>query len=447
MTCTAGRVFVACVGLALYGISATAHAQTDDPPETPAPEEDVLAEALAEDAVDVAPAPEPVEDPPSEDPPDEVSPEELRALEEALAADLADATPAPAMAASPSTSTNQVALDIAFILDVVGAWFSDEDPLQGGGHDPRVTGFNLQQLELSVGASVDPFFRFDANLVFGLFGVELEEAYASTLALPHNLKVRAGQFLTRFGRLNNTHPHAWSFIDQPIVNSKFLGGEGSRGLGAELSWLTPLPWYVELVGTTTMADGECCARSFYGGDNLGVHSPADLLYTTRVAQFFPLGDSLSLLWGLSAQFGPNASGHGNRTEIYGSDLYLRYRPPSATSRMSLSLQLEGMFRTRQVPDDVLQDFGGRGELIWEISPRFETGVRHELVSGVANDPLDPEWTSMRHRSTAQFTFRPSHFSRLRFQTSADMPSFRDAPIYAAMLALEVLVGAHGAHAF
>lgn len=407
MTCTTCRVIAACVGLATFGHGLPANAQASD----------------------------------------ELTPAELRALEEALAEDAA-ATATPTVAAAPSTPTaNQVALDVAFILDVVGAWFSDDDPMQGGGHDPRVTGFSLQQLELSVGASVDPFFRFDANLVFGLFGVELEEAYASTLALPGNLKVRAGQFLTRFGRLNNTHPHSWNFVDQPIVNSKFLGGEGSRGLGAELSWLTPLPWYVELVGATTMADGECCARSFYGGDNLGVHTPADLLYTARVAQFFPLSDTWSLLWGISAQFGPNATGHGNRTEIYGSDLYLRYRPPSATSRMALSLQLEGMFRTRQVPDDALQDFGGRGELVWEIGPRFETGVRHELVSGVANDPLDPEWTSMRHRSTAQVTFRPSHFSRLRLQGSADIPSFRDAPIYAAMLALEVLVGAHGAHAY
>ena len=55
---------------------------------------------------------------------------------------------------------------------------------------------------------VDPYFRFDSNLVFSQFGVEIEEAYATTLDLPANLQVRAGQFLTRFGRINATHPHA-----------------------------------------------------------------------------------------------------------------------------------------------------------------------------------------------------------------------------------------------
>lgn len=393
------------------------------------------------------PEPEPEPSPPSDG---EVSAEELQALEAALAADeeddagevnLAAATPAPAGA-----SATTVSMDIAFILDVAGAWFSEES-LQVGAHDPRVTGFNFQQLEMSLGASVDPYFRFDANLVFAPFGVEVEEAYASTLALPGNLKLRAGQFLTRMGRLNATHPHSWSFLDQPIVNGKFFGGEGSRGLGVELSWLTPLPWYVDVIGAATMADGECCARSFYGGDNLGVDSPEDLLYTARVEQFFPLGESLSLLWGLSAQFGPNASGQQNRSEIYGSDLYLRYRPLASTSRTTVSLQLEGLFRSRQVPDDVLQDAGGRAELVWGITPRWETGARYEFTSGVEDDPLDPDWTSERQRIAVQGTFYPSHFSRLRLQPSIDLPAWRDDPIYAVMLGLEVLVGAHGAHAF
>lgn len=394
---------------------------------------------------------------PAEPTTDDVSDDELRALEAALQADAeqpssareaSDDGAAPTVAStSGPAGANQVALDIAFILDVAGAWFSAEEPLQLGAHDPTVTGFNFQQLELSLGASVDPYFRFDANLVFALFGVEIEEAYASTLSLPANLKVRAGLFLTQFGRLNATHPHSWSFVDQPIVNGKFFGSEGSRGLGTELSWLSPLPWYVDVIGAVTMADGECCARSFYGGDNLGVRTPADLLYTTRVEQFFPLSDTLSLLWGISAQFGPNSTGLGNRSEIYGTDLYLRYRPLQSTSRMALSLQLEGMLRTRQVPDDVLQDFGGRGELVWSMTPRWETGARYELVTGVEDDPLDPDWVGERQRISAQATFYPSHFSRLRLQPSVDLPSWFEDPVYAVMLSLEVLVGAHGAHEY
>ena len=56
--------------------------------------------------------------------------------------------------------------NISFIADVAFAWFSVDEPLMVGGHDPHASGFMLQQLELAVGASVDPFFRFDGNIVF-----------------------------------------------------------------------------------------------------------------------------------------------------------------------------------------------------------------------------------------------------------------------------------------
>lgn len=388
---------------------------------------------------------------------DDVSADEMRALEAALAADADVETEEPAGLPDPAGTSassgisngmlSAVNLDLAFILDVAGAWFSADEPLQLGAHDPSRTGFNFQQLEMSIGASVDPYFRFDANLVFSPFGVEVEEAYGTTLALPGNLQVRAGQFLTSFGRLNPTHPHAWTFLDQPIANGKFFGGEGSRGLGVELSWLSPLPWYVELLGSANQADGECCARSFFGGDNPGVRGPQDLLYTTRVEQFFPFSDAWSLLWGISAQFGPNSTGLSNRTEIYGTDLYLRYRPVDSTNRSALGLQIEGMFRTRQVPGALLQDFGGYATLDYQLSARWQTAVRHEWVSGVDDDPLDPDWTGDRHRSSVQATFFPSHFARLRLQLAYDAPSWLEEPGYAAMLGLELLVGAHGSHEY
>ncbi len=330
---------------------------------------------------------------------------------------------------------------------MAGAWFEADDPMQTGSHDPNQTGFTLQQLELHIEHNVDPFFRFDANIVFALFGVEVEEAYATTLDLPANFQMRAGQFLTRFGRLNPTHPHSWSFVDQPITHGKFFGGEGSRGLGAELSWLAPLPWYAEVIGSVNNADGACCARSFYGGQNPGVTDPTDLLYTTALKQFFPLGPDFSLFWGASAQFGPNPTGQGNRTEIYGTDLYLRYRPTQAQGVTHVSWQTEALVRQRQVPNGILRDWGLYSQLIWQINNRWETGARYEQVSGVVDDPLDPEWTQIRRRASIQGTFYPSHFSRLRLQGSWNQPQWLNRSDFAVLLSLEVLVGAHGAHKY
>lgn len=392
-------------------------------------------------------------------PPSPLTADELRALEQSLGADANQTAPAAVSdGAAPAAARHGIAPvatpapqsmnpDLAFVFDGALAYFSDDEPLQLGGHDPRRTGFTFQQLELAIGAAVDPYFRFDGYIVFAQFGVEVEEAYGTTLALPHGLQARGGQFLTRFGRQNPTHPHVWSFADQPLVLGKFFGGEGSRGLGAELSWLAPLPWYVELVASATDAGGACCARSFLGGDELPARGPRDLLYTGALKQFFALSPSLSLLVGLSAQWGPNASGGGNRSEIYGGDLTLKWRPPSSPSRAAVIFQAEAMLRSRQIPHGRLQDHGGYAHLVWQMTPRWEIGGRLEYVSGVVDDPLDPAWARARDRAGVQVTFYPSHFSRLRLQATRDRPRWRDDAVFAAILNVEWVTGAHGAHAF
>jgi hypothetical protein len=446
--------------LCFIGIAMLAMAQAPPPSAVDAGPED--ADATVDPALDAgveANVPDAGVDAHDEPPP--LSDEERRALEAALASDAsANAANAGASGVPDLSKVNVAAAlpgalqsmnpDMAFILDVAGAWFSVDEPAQTGGHDPTRTGFALQQLELSIGASVDPFMRFDSNIVFSLFGVEVEEAYATTLALPANLQLRAGQFLTRFGRINPTHPHAWKFVDQPLAIGKMFGSEGSRGLGVEGSWLAPLPWYLETVLSVTNADGECCARSFLGGDDIGVKTPLDLLVTGAVKQFFPLSDDLSLLLGLSTQLGPNASGNLNRTEIVGGDVVLRYRPLSTESGTpwSLSLEAEALFRGRQVPFGTLHDGAGYAQLVWSMSRQWETAARYELGSGVDSDPLDPEWTTWRQRAAVQLTYYPSHFSRLRVQGSVDHLAWQQGlPAFGVFTTLEILVGAHGAHSY
>lgn len=336
---------------------------------------------------------------------------------------------------------------MSFILDAATAAFSEPRPLQAGAHDPNKNGFNLQQVELSVSSAVDPFFGYNSNIVFSQFGVEVEEAYGTTTALPFNLQARAGQFLTRFGRLNPTHPHAWEFIDQPFIVGKFLGGEGNRGLGGEVSWLSPLPWYAEVVGSVTEAQGEATARSFFGAQDLGVRSPLDLQATTSLQQFFPLSRDWALNWGLSAATGPNPTGRANRSDVFGTDLYLKYRPLEEGSSMIVSSTTELLARRRQIPGDVLFDFGGYSSLFWRFANQWGTAARYDYGSGLATDPLDPEWIGDRHRVTADLTYWPTEFSRLRLQGSGDFPTWRPQPIYAAMLSVEFVTGAHGAHKF
>jgi hypothetical protein len=384
---------------------------------------------------------------------------DLGEIQEALDADASARAGPPPPAAAPTAApggagTFSLNPDLSLVTDVAAAWFWGGEPLQTGAHDPVENGFNLQQIEMTLGKAVDPYFRFDASIVFGHEGVEVEEAYATTMTLPFNLQVRAGQFLTRFGRLNTMHPHAWDFVDQPFALGRLFGGEGNRGVGVEVSYLAPLPWYVELVASATDPRGDETARSFLGGEDLGLGSPADVQGTTAIKQFFPLSDDLSLLWGLSGAFGPNATGFGNRTDIFGTDLYVKYRPAGSARFTTVALQAEWYYRRRQVPEDVLQDTGGYASLAWRFAQRWAIAGRYEQGSApwnlggeTAADELDPDWTRARHRVSANVTFRPTEFSRLRLQASRDGAGWREGPVWAVFLTGEFVVGAHGAHKF
>lgn len=392
----------------------------------------------------------------------EATPEEEAELRRALAADASVATPKPATSAVPlptaATPSNAprtgagrfaqlqtILPDISLILDTALAAFAGAPAAQLGNHDPRDNGFNLQQLELHMESAVDPYLELQTNIVFAQFGVEVEEAYARTTTLPGRLQLRAGQFLARVGRSNPTHPHAWKFVDQPLLNGKFFGSEGQRGLGAEVSWLAPLPWYAEVVVGGAMADGACCSRSFDGATKISLRTPTDLVWNLRLEQFYDFGPKLGVLLGLGTLLGPNSTGNGNRTAIAVGDLMLRYRDPADPQRRALTWQTEWMGRRRQVVDGKLDDWGLTSTLSARLALRWEAALRFEHVLGVVGDPLDPDWSGDRTRVAAQTTFYPSHFSRLRAQLAWDHRRADDSRGIAAFLALEVLIGAHGAH--
>lgn len=431
--------------------------------------------ALAQDPPKPHEAPPP---PPAESPaPPTVDDEETKQLlQELEAAERAD--PLPSRAPPPPTvpDLSRVNLlagvpglqglnpDLAVIADVAAAMFGvarasaagaplPDDPLQTGGHDAADSGFTLRQLEIALGASVDPFLRFDANLVF-VEGVEVEEAYATTLALPLSLQGRAGMFLSRFGRHNEQHPHRWWFLSQPLVVGHLLGEDGQRGLGVEGSWLTPLPWAATVFASVQESGGACCSLSFSPVEDepAALRSALDLVATTTFEQFFSIGDDVSVLWGLSAALGPaQYLDDDGRAELWGTDLLVRYAPSAATSRWFVELQVEAMARTRHrggsnLLRDAIVDGGAYGQLIYHPSPELGAGLRYDWVDG---DPADVAGAGLGHgtqRGAVVVEYAPTHFSRLVAELNAGTRG-QDDLVWGAIVNLEVSIGAHGAHAF
>src|SRR3982751_2924472 len=198
-------------------------------------------------------------------------PEDLqKELEKAIQADKSAATqqgqrgpPAPAPATAASTGSAPQTLfrggqslnpDISAILDADFGWqrrapqlLSGDDPNLKAEGTRHALGFIAQEVELALSAIVDPYFKGEVYLTIpNLEGIEVEEAFATTTSLPWNLQVKAGSFRSAFGRQNGQHLHIQDFTRRPLINAAFLGGDGLRGPGAQVSWLAPLPFYAVL---------------------------------------------------------------------------------------------------------------------------------------------------------------------------------------------------------
>src|SRR5918999_1319945 len=171
----------------------------------------------------------------------------------------------PALLSQRVGGANFRLIDISADLLVAAGGSSKNDDdvqnLQAGAHDPNRNGFTLQQLELSLLGAVDPYFTGEAHLIFsinpdGETVTEIEEAFATTQTLPYGLEVEAGLSFTEFGLINPMHPHAWDWIDQPVINSRVFGGDGMRQVGMRIGWLTPLPWFSQFHVGVQNARGE-----------------------------------------------------------------------------------------------------------------------------------------------------------------------------------------------
>jgi hypothetical protein len=361
----------------------------------------------------------------------------------------------------------EISLDGLF----AAGYFSEPENLNFGGHDPKQRGFTLQNLELTLGATVDPYARADAHIIYlidkeGESVLEVEEAYLTTLALPYRLQLIGGQFFTRFGRINPIHPHSWDFTDQPIINNRLLGPDGLRNPGLQLSWLAPLPFYLELIGSIQNAGGETAVSFLSNEENFastatevfphpssgltpterGVRGVDDLLYMARLKTAWTLSDAVEVVHGVSGLFGPNASGLDTHTEIYGVDLYAKWRPMAAQGGFPfVALQAESIWRGYETPADTLRDSGFYLQGLWGFAKGWVIGGRVDYANGdEATDPLrDRRW-----RLSPDLTFYPSEFSKWRLQYNYDRAQhLNNKPLHAVFLQFEFLIGTHGAHLF
>ncbi len=381
--------------------------------------------------------------------------------------------------------------DISLIADLSYAQRNLDDAIYNSSTIPKIhhglepatahRGFNLNYVELSLFSIVDPYFDLFTNLAFSEDAIVIEEAYFSTRSLPLGFKLKAGKFLSHFGRVNEQHAHHWDFVELPLIHSMLFGDASLDEVGARISWVAPLDTYV-LLGLEILR-GENSASFGYQGfsDVNNTVSVSDSKWpNTQVVYIkssFDIG-SLTVLYGFSTAFGTarinnnldNSGSNGDAihadSRIYGADITLKYMLDSSRY---IAIQSEYLYRFMQ-GDSFSKDTGDAitmqkfkqslsgfyAQLITKLSKRLRFGLRYDLIHNnkIWYDDKAETLPDSLFRYAAMVEVHFTEFSRFRLQYNHDYSKYQEsAGNYNKKINREIIlqcnlaIGAHGAHAF
>ena len=381
---------------------------------------------------------------------------------------------APMTIAGGGRTYMNISFDGQFAL--AGSSDPNLDQLEVGDHDPQQRGFNARNLELALDGAVDPYFEGFANIVFKLDNnneteVEVEEAFMQTTDLPWGLQLKGGQFFSAFGRINPTHPHTWDFADDPIVHGRLLGSDGLRGVGLQLSWTAPVPWYSQFIFGVANGEGNT-GFSFRNPGEDGTfydrittdrqtRNLRDFVYVPRWENSFDLSPTQAVLAGVSGAFGSNETGAHTSTQIYGADLFYKWKSPRAEGGFPfVKWQTEAMYRRYEAGRgadqsfpvaETFHDWGMYSQVVWGFKKGWTTGLRGDYLHMQDSAFTDDFLRQSRWRVSGELTWYPTEFSKIRLQYNHDFLQaddfFPQSEADSVFLQFEFILGAHGAHKF
>ena len=386
----------------------------------------------------------------------------------------------------------------AFRASHAGGHGAGEEEAHGHGVFER--GFNIREIELGMGAAVDPYFDAQSFISISSNGtIELEEAYARTLSLPAGLQIKLGKFFSDISRHNRMHPHEWDWADQTLAYQNLFGEEGNlRDVGAQVTWVPPTPFFsqvgVEVFQGEQGAFGahvegaarESAATAIDNAlGNPGVDAAALGLSGKEsaprlFAAFARVGPDLGPKHGVQfGAWGAQTSQHQEIQEIeepdealvlqgdgymWGIDAVYKYSSGRASGHGDLVLQGEYL---RQHLDtritfsaDAPATVGQSRELVTDgmylqgwygFWPQWRVGVRYDLL-GMTNEvrgPLGTTGIDDSSRLSLALTWSPTEFSRFRLQGNfADIQGEDGATEFDSIfLQYSFTFGSHPAHKF
>jgi len=347
-------------------------------------------------------------------------------------------------------------------------------PEEGVGPGDR--SFNLGESEITLSASIDPYFMGSLTAAITSENeIEVEEAYFRTLALPAGLSIKGGQFFSGFGYLNEIHAHAWDFVDQPLVYQAFFGGQMAQ-VGVQAKWLAPTDFFLEFgaeTGNGEFFPGTRLERNGANGATLYAHVGGDIgdsiawraglswvdldAEERSFEQMNAAGEEVlnaftgsSETWVVDATLKWTAQGDPRRRYLKLQGEYMSRTEDGDLSYSALGPTLDGSYRSRQS--------GWYVQGVYQFLPRWRFGARYDsLDSGTPRYALIQSgalgWDDVPllapatpSRTTLMVDWNLSEFSRLRTQYAWDdaSPGPTDEQLFFQYI---YALGAHGAHKF
>jgi hypothetical protein len=348
-------------------------------------------------------------------------------------------------------------------------------------HSPHREGFNLNYAEITFYSVVDPYFELFAVCHLSEEHFHLEEAYWLTKKLPVGFQLKAGKFLSSFGRINELHTHYWDFADRPLVHQAMFGVEGLNEVGARMTWVAPTEVYLLLGGEVLMGENEASfGRTGFllPRENIHVNSvKGPGLFVGYLESSVDIGDA-SVLVRLSGAHGktrgdedfssgaPGSRALSANTTVLGGALTVKH---TLDAIRYISFQSEYLWRhtdgtsysldlTQQVHQSALENrqSGLYAQAVMKFDLRMRGGLRFDLLQGneVMENGQRRDLPESLPRFSGMIEFNPTEFSRIRLQYNYDLSRYNETnqqlnrmTVHELSLQVNLAIGAHGAHSF
>jgi hypothetical protein len=353
---------------------------------------------------------------------------------------------------------------LAASVDVAAGYYSKDKPVLSL-DDPNGTGFDLQRLELDIRGGVDRYLQIEVSIAFPhVSSVVVDEAHATTMRLPGGFRLRGGLFRAGFGQQNRQHLDQLDFVRRPLPYTYFLGYNGLRGPGAEISWLAPrLPFDLELslaALSVEVAPPNLVLQTFGGGERW------DFAYVAAARGTFRIKDATSLSLGFQYARGktsqrvtqtaqipgmiPGSTVTAESiaftpfdnfyTHLIGADLTVAWH---SRTRSALALTWQTEYYIRLIPNLVLDgnkrpqtEGGAFTQLVLQLARSWLTGLRLDAVGIPRNTSVKTDIGL-----AAMVTWRISSWSQLRAHGEVRFPQVQGEPVNGAVfLQLQASLG-------